>query len=395
MIEEDDCPEFLRPRLRLFMSADIIGSTAQKQSKLGAIEAGAKANDVSWFTTIQGFYFEAQQSFRIVWRDLDKLRLPDEYLGDSPKLWKTVGDEVLFTKVVSDHRQVLTTVHSWMRVLDDILKFLHREGKGRLGVKSTIWLAGFPIRNKEVVLSGESFSGTGPIGDYFTESGEILNKYYSNTDSSKINIDYIGPSIDTGFRLTSLASARKLIVSVEVAYVLALTARVTKQHIAPLDMRFDGEVPLKGVLGGSGYPVFWIDLAGAGDAAVHADTLLGVVKVDRDTVSKYCAAFFSEKEDFIFPPFVSSKTEGMIGTVPSWYKEQHSNLVKWFDPDQQDSAVGKQFEETDSAVSVSDPNFIRGLQSLSDMLNQLTVGQSVIAKQVPLDEKKPVKDPET
>lgn len=368
------CPKFLQPRLRLFLSADIIGSTAQKQSKLGAVEPGSTPNDPSWFTTIQGFYFEAQQSVRNAWNDLEHPDLPDDHIGDAPELWKTVGDEVLFTKLITDHRQVLTTIKCWITVLADMRSFLHREGKGRLGVKSTVWLAGFPLRNKEVVLSGERFSGTGPIEDYFTENGQILNKYYSDHDAKDINIDYIGPSIDTGFRLTGLATSRKLIVSVEVAYILALTARVTNQHIQPLDMRFDGEVALKGVLGGSGYPVFWIDLSGPKDAAVHADALSGVTSCDRDTISKYCAAFFTEKRDFIFPPFIISASEGLINTPPPWYNDQHANLVKWFDPNPLDIPdIDQPAAEVDPKVSLNDPSFIEGLKSLNKLISSINI----------------------
>jgi len=372
VIELDQCPEFLKPRLRIFLSADIIGSTAQKQSKLGALEPNGQANDPSWFTTIQGFYFEAQQSVEQSWERLQKALGVGSYLGAAPTLWKTVGDEVLFTKVISDHRQVLAIVRCWIDALQAMREFLAREGKGRLGVKSTIWLAEFPIRNKEVVLSGDTFSQRGPIEDYFAENGRILNTYYLN-GRKDINIDYVGPSIDTGFRLTTQASARKLIISVEVAYILAMAPRLANQVIVPVDLRYDGDVHLKGVMGGSGYPLFWIDLSTDDSAAVLSDRLLGQDKRDRDLVSDFCRAFFNEKEYFISPPFIVSAEETVLTHYPDWYGERLDNLVKWFDSPSDGIASIEQAEAAaDTSAGLGDPNFPENWKAFSERLSRLS-----------------------
>jgi len=390
MLDLARCPEFLKPRLRIYLSADIIGSTAQKQSKLGALEPNGQPNDPSWFTTIQGFYFEAQQSVREAWDGLADDLGEGHHLGEVPTLWKTVGDEVLFTKLVSDHRQVLATVRCWMTALNGMREFLRREGNGRLGVKSTVWLAEFPIRNKEVVLSGDSFSQSGPIGDYFAENGRILNDFYSGK-SDKINIDYIGPSIDTGFRLTTQASARKLIISVEVAYILAMAPRLANQIVVPVDMRYDGEIHLKGVMGGAGYPLFWIDLSVEDSAAVLGDRLSGQGKCDRDLVSDFCRAFFQEKEDFISPPFIISDEEKVLTHTPEWYEERLQNLIKWFENPQDEAAEIEVAEKAaSSSAALGDPNFQENWQAFRDRLDRLALaahksfeGGSAVVNQSP------------
>lgn len=372
MINLDSCPEFLKPRLRIYLSADIIGSTAQKQSKLGALEPDGRPNDPSWFTTIQGFYFEAQQSVQEAWEELERKLAAGSYLGEPPQLWKTVGDEVLFTKVIDDHRQVLAVVRCWMVALQAMRDFLLREGKGRLGVKSTIWLAEFPIRNKEVVLSGDAFSKRGPIEDYFAENGAILNRYYLE-DRDDINIDYVGPSIDTGFRLTGHATARKLIISVEVAYILAMAPKLANQTLVPVDLRYDGDVFLKGVMGGAGYPLFWIDLSGEQSAAALADRLSGHGKCDRDLVSEFCRAFFLERHDFISPPFIISKGEAMLIDYPDWYEERIHNLVKWFEDPAKDSIALEKAEAVASSNAVAgDPNFEVNWSNFTERLVRLS-----------------------
>lgn len=379
-----ECPKFLEPRLRLFLSADIIGSTALKQSRLGAFDSSGPAH-VSWFTTIQGFYFEAQQHFMRAWNDLKLRHKDNDYFGEAPKLWKTIGDEVLFTKLITDHRQVAVTLQCWVKALGAIREFLRRDG-GRLGVKSTTWLAGFPFRNKEVVLSGESFSGDDFIEDYYKENGIILNKYYEK-DGDGINIDYIGPSIDTGFRLTGQATSRKLILSIDVAYILALTSPAKKGPIDPIKIRYEGQVSLKGVLGGANYPLFWMDLADGASSAVLEDKLTKSSACDRDEAQAFCEAFYAENSDFIFPPFVISETEQVISHKPEWYDDRHANLVKTF----LDSEI-QQPEPDPDQTSVNSDEFNVQLQSLIDSLDKSKFTRAHALKIATIHRKKPSKN---
>lgn len=92
-----ELPEFLKPRLRLFMSADIVGSTALKQSPRKGPEVSSE-----WFGIIQGFYLEIQKEFIKHWSDVDS-KLGDKFLGDPPELWKVIGDEAVFVKEITDH----------------------------------------------------------------------------------------------------------------------------------------------------------------------------------------------------------------------------------------------------------------------------------------------------
>lgn len=324
-----ECPEFLKPRLRLFLSADIIGSTALKQSRLGALGSANPSAEASWFTIIQGFYFEAQQNFLSEWEALRVLHPAPEHFGDAPELWKTIGDEVLFTKSVTDHRQVAVTIQCWVRALDRMRDFLTRDSS-RLGVKSTAWIAGFPFRNKEVVLRGGVFSKDGVIEDYYKENGNILNQYYSDKRGSDILIDYVGPSIDTGFRLSSLATDRKMIFSLEIAYILSLTSTTKAGPIEEIQLHYDGQIFLKGVLNGISYPTFWLDLSKEDSAAAKEDRLTGSLVCDRDAIRQFCDAFYQEHGDLVFPPFIHSESEPILIDRPPWYEKKHQNLIKNF-----------------------------------------------------------------
>ncbi|GAV19678.1 hypothetical protein MMIC_P0629 [Mariprofundus micogutta] len=73
--------------------------------------------------------------------------------------------------------------------------------------------------------------------------------------------DFIGPSIDIGFRVASLSTPRKMMVSVDLALLVAKVRGATSPEDNPpmLDLRYDGKKILKGVLDNKPYPMFWID----------------------------------------------------------------------------------------------------------------------------------------
>lgn len=138
-------------------------------------------------------------------------------------------------------------------------------------MKSTCWTAGFPFRNREVVLDPNINLRAGRVENYYRESGKLLNQHYRNPAKSKLAIDYIGPSIDTGFRLSGYATGRKMITSVDVAYLISMTQ--VDGEIHRLDFFYDGSVSLKGLLGGSNYPIFWLDMSTTDSLAKKEDKL--------------------------------------------------------------------------------------------------------------------------
>lgn len=314
-------PLFLKPRLRLFLSADIVGSTGLKQVPLAMDAKDIHDQHTIWFLIIQGFYVEAAQALGDEWSRASK-QWPDDPLcfGEGPRLWKTIGDEVLFEKIITDHRQVTTTLSCWIRALDRMRDFL-REKNARLDVKSTAWLAGFPVVNKEVVLDTGIDGPSLTSQNYFTESGNILNRYYGGESVPGLVIDYVGPAIDTGFRLAAFATPRKLVVSVGIAYVLSKTSNSGDGRVDSFRVMFTHSAPMKGVMGGRHYPVFWIDLSVPDSLDRCEDALTGADKLTDDKIEAYCEAFYSELGSYAFKPFVDEPTEQQVRGRPPWYGE--------------------------------------------------------------------------
>ncbi|WP_343730475.1 hypothetical protein [Duganella sp.] len=266
------------PHLRLFLSADIVGSTAFKQnaSALQAQEQSATHSHVnrspfpSWFTIVLQFYQQAEQSFAMQWQEISTQNTSgdgDDFFGDPPELWKTIGDEVLFSKRIDHPWQAVVCMHAWVATIEGLRGFLT---DNKLNVKSTAWLADFPLRNNEIVLRKVTTSTLQDADDtYILNNQNALRDYYETNSSGYIR-DFIGPSIDTGFRITQFASVRKLAISIELAYLLSCEqVRATKEpklyargnYVLPsFTLKYDGQQHLKGVLNGQAYPIFWIDL---------------------------------------------------------------------------------------------------------------------------------------
>ncbi len=208
-----------KPSLRLFFSVDLVGSTALKNRH---DSFGSKPY---WVTLIKGFYTDFQDDFRKSEPELELRIIP----------WKLLGDEILFFLEIVTQNDIKKSIKAFSNTLrnfkpkleDLVVKTLQgsKHGYPKINIKGTAWLAGFPNINTSFSL---------PMSKELPEV-----------------IDFLGPSMDTGFRLTRHATPNRLVVSIELAHMLADTDSKTKLY-------FDGEHELKGVLSGVPYPVFWI-----------------------------------------------------------------------------------------------------------------------------------------
>ncbi|HEY0026498.1 MAG TPA: hypothetical protein VGC35_01380 [Allosphingosinicella sp.] len=272
--------------------------------------------------------------------------------GEEPAFWKSIGDEVLFVKVLGDHRQVITTLSCWFRAVDRMRLFLKRENSS-LDVKCTAWVAGFPYRNREVVIGKYPTKSGSQIENYYKESGNLLNEIYTGGSRNDLSVDYIGPSIDTGFRLTAQSSSRKMIVSVDVAYLISMCS--FDGEVERIDLNYDGSTSLKGVIGGAPYPIFWINMSGRHSLAVKEDKLRLQTVSNREDVKEYCDAFYEEYSSFTFRPFIIDDIGQTLAKTPSWYQDYHASLVKNFNlPDNEYVSGDVDIEEIEEPVNESE-----------------------------------------
>jgi hypothetical protein len=107
-----------------------------------------------------------------------------------------------------------------------------KDGKLKLNFKGTAWIAGFPATNIELDLSR------------------------TKEQSEK---DFLGPSMDLGFRISEFASKDRLIISASLAYFIACESCRKKRNTIiknPISLCFGGMVEVKGVKRGE-HPLIW------------------------------------------------------------------------------------------------------------------------------------------
>jgi hypothetical protein len=286
----------LRAVLRLFLSADIVGSTAFKQRTESDSDGG------KWFDTVGNFYRHVDAEFGRQWKlahQLSPKKVAPALFGErAPELWKTIGDEVLFTLEIEDAAQAKMCLHVWIATLEKVRVFLSK-ADASLDVKSCAWLADFPIRNREVVLSNPE-----DTQENFAWANDRLLQRYADKEPALVR-DFIGPSIDTGFRLGASASPRQLMVSVELAHLLSGEECNRRRdlydtgpyQIPELIFRYGGRASLKDVLNSAPYPHVWIDIGSERDIHKAEDLLLVRPTPTCQQIHAFTTAFISEHPD--------------------------------------------------------------------------------------------------
>lgn len=205
----------VRPELLLFLSIDLAGSTAYKQRPVP--HAGSKP----WLRHFQDFH----ESFpTLLERECGREAVKP------PNVWKRVGDEILFTVVLMSPEDLEIHLKAFRQALRYYRTLLHDQGTP-LDVKAAAWLAGVPVTNAKFTVS------------MIDAEGQMVHL-----------VDYLGPSIDIGFRVASTSSPRKFVLSVEIAYVLSTLA-----NDSGLKVHFQSGTQFKGVFRGAAYPALWLD----------------------------------------------------------------------------------------------------------------------------------------
>lgn len=204
------CRESIIPSgILLFFSFDIVGSTAYKAK-----------NRKNWHTD----YI----------RTFEKLRSLIHRKIKRAVLWKGLGDELLYYVELTDPE----SIPEYVSLLYETLQEMNRAEEGdtaeKLCLKSTAWLS--------IVGDGK---GVPEEVDY------SVAELFVNNDTGIQVVDFYGSDIDTGFRIAQEAKKSQLILSFDLAQILAQDPDLTEKLLI---VSF---TTLKGVWSGFPYPVIW------------------------------------------------------------------------------------------------------------------------------------------
>lgn len=291
--------------LRVFFSADMAGSTRFKGANpVGSSVLGVRASH-NWATVFASFFEDFSREFMA--RDREVRASNGESVHNPVRIWKINGDEILFAADIDSTDQVIFQTRAFsetVALFDD--RLLKSYG---LGVRGCCWTAGFPVRNRAIRLNSIS------IPHVHMESAEVpLDELLYFRQGLGFVEDYIGVEIDQGFRLAGLARPGRLIISIDVASILAESAPIG----SPLRFFLVGWSPLKGVYGDSPYPLVWVDFLPEGSVrrprnvveeaeSSYSRTFLNdECGFSRERMKNLCDAYLVETERFRIRPYIQA-----------------------------------------------------------------------------------------
>lgn len=238
---EETAPEY---RIRLFLSVDLVGSTAYK-SKAGN-------TNLKWIKAFQKFYgeFPSQLSKSYAQLCVETPEIGQREKEDSPKVWKTIGDEILFVNRVTSITQLSVYVRAFSKTLIEFGKEV--QAGFDLNTKGNAWIAAFPTPNRSIRLS---MNGSDPL---IGEHDVLTEEVEAAVDAQPSDYDFLGKGIDGGFRISRNSTVDTFTVSPALAFLLCKASR--NVDTTKFDGRFIFHEPqeFKGVVNGNKYPVISI-----------------------------------------------------------------------------------------------------------------------------------------
>lgn len=210
--------------LMVFFSFDLVNSTRYKS-----------INTAGWPFVARHFYETV----------IDAMR---KWL-DGGRVWKYVGDEVLMFKQVTRPDQLRHCLEAAHQVIANSTNAIHQQfpdTKKLLAVKGTTWCARVDRFHAHDAPDSMALPRT-----------RNINLIFRSGEPDEGQIDFLGPEIDTGFRIAKHTMRRRLVVGAELAYLLYLS-RVSYSAIEDQLKIVSYEV-LKGVWDDRRYPILWYE----------------------------------------------------------------------------------------------------------------------------------------
>ncbi|UYT56492.1 hypothetical protein OHI65_21305 [Brucella sp. MAB-22] len=240
---EIDAPAY---RIRLFLSVDLTGSTDFK----------SKSKSTAWLKEFQKFYGDFPKTFISIYKDVCASipQLAAEEKACTPKLWKTIGDEILFVNRIHSLCHVGACVTAFVEALKQFGQKLQQTSEFKLNTKGNAWVAAFPSPNCSIRLSidGEMDPING-ADEIPSETSECA------VDGDPRQFDFLGKGIDGGFRIARNSTVNALTLSPGLAYLLCKAHRNEDTTRFQTNLHFEEMQSFKGVANGEPYPIIIID----------------------------------------------------------------------------------------------------------------------------------------
>lgn len=215
-----------KEELVLFVSFDLVNSTKFKTY-----------NYLNWFN--------------VIYEITDKIREGVKSIDNNFQLWRSIGDEVVFTIVVSNR----TTVERIIQRVFNLVNKMHLNIKdGSIFSNSkTIRDINICELREQNILSIKATAWIALVSNNIEKDDFKYNLRYDYyvADNVKV-VEFQGNDIDAGFRISKkCTNPRRLTLSIELAYILSQSKYIkSKLHIISYEK-------LKGIWDNRLYPVIW------------------------------------------------------------------------------------------------------------------------------------------
>lgn len=218
----------------LFFSFDLVNSTAFKSSYTD-----------KWPIVFTSFY------------ELIRTELQTKF--EHISLWKYIGDEILLYLKVNNLEQIYDSPLVVLDAIETVTQELYKrvpESRKHIFIKSTLWIADIHYPRPHDSDANTSLSSIKNI--------LYLSERNPHWLSDGQNIDFLGPDIDLGFRLSKHVEKSKLVLSAELAFILnrksgdinAFTRNDKKYDVIEYIKIIDFK-NLKGIWRNRPYPIIW------------------------------------------------------------------------------------------------------------------------------------------
>jgi hypothetical protein len=326
----------------MFLSLDIVGSTAFKNERAPLDHAHGD----HWTRPFLSFYRMSADGMTIHWDSVvEKMKAVRQgnhhfEFAKSPAFWKGAGDEVLFCKTVKSPLDAMAAIQAMLLLMQSHREHFRSKARtARLDVKGTAWLAGFPLNNSEIVLAEDGSLGASS-GDDMLDNFKLL-ALLEDGQLQSYRVDYIGPSVDLGFRLRDHATARRLMVSADLVWLLCHANKKCSldqvEHCPFLHLpriNYGSSASLRGVLDSEPYPHFWIEASAATALGTAEDALLGRSDLPSrgdhgDLLRDYCSKFLDNSHPIKMKPYIPGCVDDDISHTSDERKERLRKLEEY------------------------------------------------------------------
>lgn len=200
----------------LFMSLDIAGSTAFKA------QAPGDGDSPEWLVAFEAFFREVPLILMGQIAAAFGLEEDVPYTG----VWKVIGDEIVFIAYPRTPREAELLLVAFYRTVINYDKEIF--GRWPIRIKGCCWAAQIARRNRAIKIP-EMFGGQAEQ-DY---------------------VDFLGPDVDSGFRLAACGGRGQVIVSSNLVHLVS-----EMNSDSGVQFYYIGRKVLKGVYDGRPYPLF-------------------------------------------------------------------------------------------------------------------------------------------